>query len=167
MKYDSITAERRKYLMQILRENGDTLEQIGSVFDLTKERVRQILGGAKLNKIKEELYYLSKFEIQSVLQRRVEENQKANPIGQYLINIKKSAGGLNGGRDRLRELVRLRDGNVCQWCGKRWEQGKRRFDVHHIYGGPDDSHRYDRDFNVQITLCHQCHLRIDAWKMEK
>ena len=39
----TLEQERRKDLMIILRENGDTYEQIGRVFGLTRERVRQVL----------------------------------------------------------------------------------------------------------------------------
>ena len=35
------------------------------------------------------------------------------------------------GRDRTREKVRIRDNYTCQGCGKKWQKGQRRLDVHH------------------------------------
>jgi len=36
------------------------------------------------------------------------------------------------GREYNREKIRIRDKHTCQICGKNWEDGQRRFDVHHI-----------------------------------
>ncbi len=42
-KYNEITQERRKDLMLILKENGENNKDIGDVFGISRERVRQIL----------------------------------------------------------------------------------------------------------------------------
>jgi len=42
-KYNEITQERRKDLMLILKENGENNKNIGDVFGISRERVRQIL----------------------------------------------------------------------------------------------------------------------------
>ena len=55
----------------------------------------------------------------------------------------------------LRELVRERDGYVCQLCGR--AQGKRALSVHHI--------DYDKNNNVEhnlISLCKSCHSKTNA-----
>jgi hypothetical protein len=50
-----------------------------------------------------------------------------------------------------REIIRLRDGSACRWCGSR-----DRIEVHHVipwtWGGRDDS------WNL-VTLCFTCHRR--------
>jgi len=65
------------------------------------------------------------------------------------------------GRDATRELVRIRDNYTCQSCFKRWEEGKRRFDIHHLNGVcGKKSKNYDRveDMDGLITFCHNCHM---------
>lgn len=74
--------------------------------------------------------------------------------------------GMNS-RERTKEKIRIRDNYTCQECGKIWKQGERRFDIHHIIGKPKDCLKNDKDYSNQITLCHQCHLKIDSWKMMK
>ena len=66
------------------------------------------------------------------------------------------------GRDRTREMVRIRDNYTCQICKKSWEIGKRRFDVHHLDCDPSKTSSYDKisDLPLLITLCHKCHLQL-------
>lgn len=66
------------------------------------------------------------------------------------------------GKDRTREVVRLRDEHTCQMCKKVWKEStsKRRFDVHHLGGlCGKKSRKYDRlsEIDGLITLCHKCH----------
>lgn len=73
------------------------------------------------------------------------------------------------GRDYVRELVRQRDGRRCQCCGKKWQVGERRFDVHHLNGMcGKKTYSYDRveDIDGLITFCHRCHLRQDSVKLK-
>ena len=66
------------------------------------------------------------------------------------------------GRDVVREKVRMRDNRTCQDCGKIWEEGNRRFDIHHLNGlCGKKSKGYDRvaDMDGLITLCHRCHFK--------
>ena len=67
-----------------------------------------------------------------------------------------------GGRDRLREQVKIRDNYTCQICGKVWEKGKRKFDVHHLDKELEnnDSCWASKNFDRMITLCHKCHLNL-------
>jgi len=39
-----------------------------------------------------------------------------------------------GRRDATREVVRIRDNRTCKLCGRQWQFGERRFDVHHLNG---------------------------------
>lgn len=64
------------------------------------------------------------------------------------------------GRERTRELVRIRDKHTCQSCKKKWNGG-RRFDIHHLGGlCGKKSKSYDSvdDIHVLLTLCHKCHF---------
>ena len=70
----------------------------------------------------------------------------------------------SGGRERTREMVRIRDNHTCQKCGKVWVNPMRRFDVHHLNGNCGKySRSYDRanDLSGMITLCHKCHMKQD------
>ena len=69
------------------------------------------------------------------------------------------------GRDRLREMVRVRDKHKCKKCGKKWEPGTRRFDVHHK--DPELENLKGRQYKNHnpkrlITLCHKCHLNLHS-----
>ena len=74
----------------------------------------------------------------------------------------KSAKWIESGRDRTREAVRIRDKRTCQDCGKKWKEGQRRFDIHHLNGECGKKSRgYDRiaDIKGLITFCHSCHMK--------
>lgn len=72
------------------------------------------------------------------------------------------------GRDYTRELARQRDNRQCQKCSKKWQEGKRRFDIHHINGCGYKSQHYDRiaDLPNLITYCHKCHLNLHSVKQK-
>ena len=61
-----------------------------------------------------------------------------------------------------RERVRKRDNYTCQKCGKVWETGQRRFDIHHIDCDNKKTRQYDKvnEMSNMITLCHKCHLNL-------
>lgn len=89
------------------------------------------------------------------------------------MNISKKTGIQNGSRDRNRELVRLRDNHTCQICYKKWQIGKRRFDIHHLdeeIMGKIDTRLLDSSYDREntdklVTLCHKCHLRLHWGKV--
>ena len=68
-----------------------------------------------------------------------------------------------GGRDILREKVRIRDNHSCQICFKKWKPGQRRFDVHHLNAKLENNREYKNSkcFDEMITLCHKCHLNLE------
>lgn len=72
-----------------------------------------------------------------------------------------------GGRDYMRELVRIRDGRQCTLCGHKWKQGERRLDVHHEdpneEGRSKERNIVNRDkatLKRMTTLCHPCHMNL-------
>lgn len=74
------------------------------------------------------------------------------------------------GRDRTRELVRIRDNHICQDCGKKWIEQKRRFDVHHLNGLCGKmSKKYDKVTFLEnmVTLCHKCHYNRPEHRTNK
>jgi len=69
----------------------------------------------------------------------------------------------SGSRDRVRELVRIRDDHTCQICGKKWKPGMRRFDIHHKDFDKEKTRaceNYQKEKNNMTTLCHKCHLNL-------
>ena len=102
--------------------------------------------------------------IKSLLFEFAKRNNRLKPI--MLEEISKQTGMRGDSRNRYRELVRRRDGRHCQWCGIRRKKG-RRLDVHHIDGTPEDTLKCDKNFDNMITLCHQCHLRIEGVKFKR
>ncbi len=82
--------------------------------------------------------------------------------------------GLSSGRDNFRESIRERDNFTCQFpgCGKKWKEGARRFDVHHldetiarVIPSRKIPIAYDRSHPEKlITFCHKCHFK---WHIER
>lgn len=73
------------------------------------------------------------------------------------------------GTYRTRELVRMRDNRTCQSCLRKWKQGERRLDVHHLGGMcGKKSKKYDRvaDMPHLLTLCHRCHFNHKEHSMK-
>ena len=162
-----------------------TLQQLGDEYGITRERVRQIVYKDLLKKQrfeKERRLYVNDIQrrkliiyplleivsieqIKKVLQGLANYNQSLRPVENILVKSKECFGG----RDKYREYVRRRDNQRCQLCGCRWKFGERKLDVHHIYDENGEKTRsLDKnieDYREMITLCHQCHLRVDKHKM--
>ena len=183
-KISKMDYKQRKIKMIEMRNKGMTLQKIADKFKISRERVRQIVNNIKTKKIqkirfkkekdnniferKKIIYSLLKIagkeQMKKVLQGLVNYNQQLRLIENYFKNISKQTGVNEGSRGRYRELVRKRDNHKCQLCGVKWIKG-RKFDVHHIYDeNGENTKKCDKEFNKQITLCHQCHLRVDNWK---
>lgn len=79
------------------------------------------------------------------------------------MNITHLTGMKTGSRERVRELIRIRDNWACQICGKKWVKGQRRFDIHHKDCKKEKTRQcdnYEKEKDNMITLCHKCHLNI-------
>lgn len=76
------------------------------------------------------------------------------------------------GRDRVREAVRKRDNYTCQKCNKKWVEGMRRFDVHHLKDKDGsmsrnyDGMEYALTEGNMITMCHKCHLNEPSERLK-
>lgn len=81
-------------------------------------------------------------------------------------NITKYTGMESGSRDRIREVIRCYYNHTCQKCFKKWEEGTRRFDIHHKDCKKYKTKQIDRneDLNNLIILCHNCHFSLDETK---
>lgn len=134
-----------------LRKSGLSYSKIGKIFGFTRQYAHYLLTKVNRDEMKrvEELSYLDFDSLGRV------KDVKA---------VVKNYG--NGGRDRAREIVRIRDNHTCKSCGKKWIEGQRRLDVHHIdedKEGGKTTVRWDlENTHRMITLCHKCHLSLDS-----
>ena len=125
-----------------LRDKRYTFQRIGDMLGISRQRVHQILYSNKRKNPKPE-------------KKPIIDN--IQPLKQIKRTNKLS------GTDYLAELVRKRDNWTCQICGKVWEEGQRRFDVHHTDEKDENRHTYAnyKKFDKMITLCHRCHLNLE------
>jgi hypothetical protein len=63
--------------------------------------------------------------------------------------------------EKLKEYIRKRDNNTCQFCGKIQEESGRKLDVHHINHDKDDLF----ELNL-IALCRGCNGKVDSISMK-
>jgi hypothetical protein len=137
-----------------LRDRRMTFSEIALLLGLSRQRVHQI-------------YTSYKKPLIPALDHKFLSPAKRKALG--LPTVVLGSLGISGGRDYIRELVRIRDKRTCQICRRRWKPGQRRFDVHHR----DEKHegksfkkghiRWDRDhMDRMITLCHKCHMNLDG-----
>lgn len=62
-----------------------------------------------------------------------------------------------------RELVRQRDGDICQLCHRKPRKGEKRFAIHHIVKARlfKGDYQSANDLSNLITLCPQCHPKAE------
>lgn len=128
--------ERRNSILK-LRNRGYSLAEIGRLFNISRERARQI-----------------------TIKQDISINFSYSTLQISPFSIDRSSAKDSSGRDYVRELVRTRDSHTCQGCHKIWKNGNRRFDIHHLNGlCGTKSTGCDRvvDIPTLITLCHRCH----------
>jgi len=58
-----------------------------------------------------------------------------------------------------KRLIRERDGDICQLCGKNEQENGKTLTVHHI-----DYDKNNTDDTNLITLCHICNLRVNTFR---
>jgi hypothetical protein len=155
--------DTRRKVRQLYR-SGMTQSDIARTMDISKQRVSQILLPWANGRIP---VYKRGWATHRIHVRVLVRTPELMP---GLENVsRKMVRGLQG-RDRIRELVRIRDGHTCQGCKRVWELGTRRLDVHHLGGLCGRlSKRYDRvdDGNVLITLCHRCHYNHHQFRLDR
>lgn len=143
--------ERLKRFNFIKKSQKDKkiLTRIAKDLGISKQRLYQILNAGKPKKIqkdKKSVYVSKQVKINTFF---------------YITERDKNILNQLSGKDRTREIVRIRDNRTCQDCGKKWEEGTRRFDVHHLNGlCGKKSQSYDKisEIGGLITLCHKCHF---------
>lgn len=120
-----------------LHSEGKTMEAIGKLFEISRQRVHQILNT----------------DYSDIKNKKIRRIKLVDKYPQ----LRKLAG-----REYNREMVRIRDNHTCQLCGKRWIEGERRLDIHHLDCQKEKTKQYDtpEEFNNMITLCHRCHLNV-------
>ena len=149
--------ERNKNIVS-LYDGGKTFMEIGDMYKLSYQRIIQIY--AKQNK---EKYSRGTYqqELKNVNELKIWSLRKRESLG----ITGKIVGIYNGGRNYIRELVRIRDNHTCQKCNKKWVTGERRFDVHHIDPNMEGKSKIKNivkldkeNFDKMITYCHKCHF---------
>lgn len=150
--------QRNKKIFHLFEE-GLTFTEIADEVDISRQRVHQLVMG----------YQSPSNTTIPAINHKILTSVKRRAIGLPDINMAKL--GLSGGRDYVRELVRIRDNRTCQICSKKWKPTQRRFDVHHLdekREGSDNNNlrqgnlRWDRNnLDRMVTLCHKCHLNLD------
>lgn len=151
-------------MMKQLRDSGITYEEIGRRAGISKQRAYNIIN--RNEKINKQGYKTNiKIDIEAI-KKKMDYLQKIKPDFSGKINITKLTGIKSGSRERIRELVRIRDNWTCQSCGTKWIIGQRRLDVHHLDEDSEKTRKCDKieDMYNMITLCHRCHLNIPGHK---
>jgi 5-methylcytosine-specific restriction endonuclease McrA len=142
--------ERRSFIIE-LKEKRMSYTQIGNLLGISRQRVHQIIKGYKSPS---------------------HETPTTRIPSNWLASSNYDGSGIKlEGRDFLREVVRKRDNYTCQICLRRWQQGEKRLDVHHLdenwegKGKTKGCYEYDKqNLDKLITLCHLCHMRLENVK---
>ena len=141
--------EKRKKDIVKLIEKRLTYNQVGKMYGISRQRVHQIVKEFKNPKPKKPY---TKLDIMPKTKVKIDK-----------LNIARITGMSSGSRDRVRELIRIRDNHTCQICGKVWKTWQRRLDVHHIDCVKEKTNQcdnYEKEKDNMITLCHKCHLNL-------
>ena len=135
----------RQQELMLLRKNGYSLQAIGDIYHISRQRVYQIIN-TDYNKPPKR----NKYE-------GISDEETDMPLSDRYPQLRRLRG-----RGYGRELVRIRDNQICQQCGKIWKGGENRFDVHHEDFDKEKTQKYDprKEFYNLVTLCHYCHMQI-------
>ncbi len=119
-----------------------------------QNEIRELVSGGMTYKDVGGLFGVSKQRVQQILVT----DYKKREVCKSFLNQPVWRGQ---GRERVRFLVRERDNFTCQSCEKKWKDGERQFDVHHLggmCGKKTKSYDKKEDMDKLITLCHKCHF---------
>lgn len=148
MKHTLQYFQRRYRRIRELKKQRYSLSEIGRRFKISKQRVSMIISSG-------------------LPSRGIGAPRKH---GLTVRGFRGRKRGLQG-RDLLREKIRIRDNHTCQICKKKWREGQRAFDTHHLdgkYEGKSNGRgMYEIDKlnpDKMITLCHKCHLNLPHLK---
>ena len=153
MKIYQKNIERQKNIIALL-EKGNTRTKIAKLYKISTERVRQIIN---------KRYYIIHESSCEACKKTFLKKDSHHKYCPYCSRLQKNLQG----RERTRELTRVRDNHTCQSCGLKWDENMRKFDVHHLNGNCGKySKGYDRikDISSLITLCHKCHMNLEEVK---
>src|SRR3990167_398815 len=148
--------QKRREDMKILRSEGKTYKEIGELFGVSRQRVRQITNNIR-----------GKSHAKPPLKHKILTWRKLESLGFNTHGETPSGNGVNGGKHYVREWERIRDRHACQKCKNQWKKGSRRFDVHHLdeeREGKENGKlklgniiKWDRQhLDRMITLFHKC-----------
>ena len=144
---------RKNYVKELREVRRMNWREIGGLLGVSRQRAHQIYNN-----------YKSPYNLKEKPTTQLPLT-KASEAVDYTKKERTIVNALRG-RERTREMARIRDGHRCQICFRKWRAG-RRFDVHHLNGEcGKKSKSYDRvaDLVGLLTLCHKCHLRLDSVK---
>lgn len=180
-----VARDKRLPRMVKLRESGYTLQRIGDIYGISRQRVEQILSKrnaeiviyhyqCKKCKQVESSYRKSPHDCLSCLvASKASKHKNRQQLRDFI--YKNEPEWRQQGRELTRHKVRFRDKFTCQSCGsvrtpeevrshnKKLKTGKgkiKMFDVHHLGGKcGKKSKGYDnaKDMDTLVTLCHKCH----------
>ena len=138
----------KKQIIISLRNKRYTYKVIGNLLGISSQRVHQIIKRKSRQLPMEKLKILTsrKRKFFGISDEKIDES----------------------GRNFPRELIRIRDNHTCQICGKVWQKGQRKFDVHHKDFNKEKTKKYDnfiKEKDNMITFCHKCHLNLEKHKL--
>jgi len=146
-----MNTQERLEIINSMYLNRYTYKEIADVLKISRQRVHQVHTGYNSHKI-------------GIVDVSVE---LLNNLYAGYTQIAVNKDSFSGGRERIREIVRIRDSHTCQNknCLKVWVNGERRFDVHHLDENMLGKTRikgiikYDKEnMDKLVTLCHKCHF---------
>jgi len=151
--------ETRFEQIKRLKDNRMSYAKIGKLFGISRQRIHQILSGYKSPGYFKRVSNKSEIKLKKIK----EVIFKNLPDGDLykITNIKSCS------RDQYRELIRIRDKYTCQICGRIWNKGERRFDVHHLDEDSLKTRQIDNlltEAENMVTLCHKCHLNLPGYR---
>ncbi len=137
----------RKLIILALRDKRYTYKKIGEFLGISRQRVSQIETSSPISPENHKILTKKKRAYLGIKDKGMERNE---------------------GTDFPRELIRIRDNHTCQICGKIWEKGQRKLDIHHIDFAKEKTRQYDnflKEKDNMITLCHKCHLNLEEHRL--
>ncbi len=152
----------RKETYQQLKDKGWTLKQIANKYGVSWQCIHQMLGYISPIQLKRR----KASRIRSKLKEKLLLKNLQKVLGKDVLvgNMTRLTGMEFGAREKIREIIRIRDNHTCQVCGIEWVKGERKLDIHHLDNKKEKTRQCDKlsEAKNMITLCHNCHLNLPA-----